>query len=253
MKPDNSKTLKGISVLVTRPAHQAQPLIENLRGLGATTISLPTIEIEFTCADITPALNSDLLIFTSVNSVHGAQHALQPPWNYTGKIAAVGKATASALEQLNLSVDIVPPTGAGTESLLVELEPYLLEGTRAIIIRGDTGRETLFEQLSKRKLQVSYLCVYHRALPAYDQAHINHLVGNNSPDIISVTSDLGLTNLLQIIPTKEQAGILRLPLVVNSERCATLAREYGFHGSIGVANPPGDAAQVTEILRLTRQ
>ena len=237
-------------MLVTRPAHQAQPLIEKLQDLSATTISLPTIEIKFVCSDLTQALNSDLLIFTSVNSVLGVQHAMQQPWNYTGKIAAIGKATANALKELKLPVDIEPTTGAGTESLLVELEPYLLEGTRAIIIRGDRGRETLFEQLSRHKLQVSYLCVYQRALPVYEQSYVSRLVSDNLPDIISVTSDLGLINFLQIIPAKDQKSILGLPLVVNSKRCAALAQEHGFRGSIGVADPPGDAAQVTEILRL---
>lgn len=238
-------------VLVTRPSHQSSGFIQLLKDAGVKPISLPSIDISFVSADVSAALSSDLVIFTSANAVNGAAHNETLPCNYRGKIAAIGKATASALLDRGIRTDFVPDKAYGSEALLEMLSNDLdLSELKITIVRGDSGREKLHQVLSQSGAQVHYLQVYKRGLPVYTDAHLRSVFETGIPDIVSVTSDLGLRNLLKILPGQLHGSIKTCHLIVNSERCASFARDHGFNAKIVVAKPPGDESQVTEILRL---
>lgn len=242
----SSSSDKPCSVLVTRPLHQAKHFIEQLRNRQFKVLHLPSIEIVFDSADLTETLRSDLIIFTSANAVTGANRNLQFPWNTKAKIAAIGSATADMLKQLDCRVDIVPHAAASTEALLEVIgHTANLDVT---IVRGDSGRNKLFDALTDQGAKPVYQSVYKRKLPDYSHAHIATLFREGLPDIISVTSDLGLTNLLAIIPS--ELNLQSKPLVVNSARCARIAVEKGFTSKILVADPPGDDSQLSKILSL---
>ncbi len=239
-----------IRVLITRPIHQTRHFEALLREAGLQPVSLPTIEIEYVRTSTELALNSQLIIFTSVNSVNGA-HENQPlPWKFRGRIAAIGDATKNALSALNTKVDLVPAGSASSEALLsIVNEP---PGSIVTIVRGDRGREKLYRELIDQGLTVQYLEVYKRKLPGYSDAAVNQLLSKSTPHIVSVTSDLGLENLLEIVPKAYRAPLFACPLVVNSHRCAGIAKARGFSNTIVVADPPGDLAQVSEISRLAQ-
>ena len=93
-------------ILITRPPQQASELADRLRALGATPISIPTIEIappaSFAVLDAALASLSsfDVVAFTSANAVTAFQQrarllgiAPQPR-----RIAVVGPSTARAVE-----------------------------------------------------------------------------------------------------------------------------------------------------------
>lgn len=237
-------------VLVTRPAHQSAQFIQQLEARGVHAVLLPTIEIEFESIDLTETQLSDLIIFTSANAVTGACHSDPFPWNSKAKIAAVGPATATLLEQLNCPVDIVPKSGASSEALLDTLsnEISTAANLKVTIVRGDSGRDKLFNALSAQGAKPRYQSVYKRRLPEYSKAHIDSVLKHGLPDVVSVTSDLGLKNLLAIIPAGFIQTLLSKPLVVNSKRCAQLAEEIGFSAEILIAEPPGDDSQLVKIL-----
>jgi len=237
-----------IKVLVTRPSHQTQRFAGLLKGAGLTPVFLPTIEIEFVKASIESAFNSNLIIFTSVNSVTGAHQNLPMPWSFKGSIAAIGNATKNALLNCQTKVDLVPSNGASSEALLATIDEP--PGSVATIVRGDNGREKLYQALTDRGMSVQYLQVYKRKLPSYSQTTIDQLFAKGLPQIIAVTSDLGLLNLLKIVPAPYLHSLFKCPLVVNSDRCVISAKKAGFTNSIVVASPPGDFSQFTEISRL---
>ena len=236
------------SVLVTRPVHQSSELIKLLNDKGIASVCLATIEIDYLHADLTDTLQSDLIIFTSVNAVHGANKSMALPFNSHAKIASIGKATTLALENLNCSVDVSPETGASSEALLEVIGD--VKNLAVTIVRGDTGRDALRAALTKRGATVRYLSVYQRKLPTYTKTEIQTLLKHGLPDVTSVTSDLGLHNLLAIIPNEFKAELFTKPLVVNSERCAKLARDLGFTADVLVADPPGNESQVKLITKL---
>jgi len=189
-----------MSVLVTRPAHQSAGFIDFLQAAGFSTVCLPTIEIEYVEADLTETLQSNLIIFTSVNSVIGANRCAPLPFQAEVNLAAIGTATQQKLESLNCTVEVVPRSGANSEALIQAIEEQLGDVTnlKITIIRGDKGREVLYTTLKERGAQVRYESVYVRKTPVYTKQELQTLADNGLPDIISVTSDLGLTNLLTI-------------------------------------------------------
>lgn len=243
---------KVTSVLVTRPVHQSAGFVSLLESENLRVVQLPSIEIEFTPVDLTESLHSDLIIFTSVNSATGAYRSLQQfhnaQWSSTAKIAAIGHVTAHSLKAFNISVDVVPDKGASTEALLEVIGD--VSNRSVTIFRGDSGREALYNTLTTRGAIVRYQSVYKRSTPDYPKARLDALLQQGLPDIISVTSDLGLTNLLSILPPDLIPSLLDKPLVVNSTRCAQLAKSHGFVAEIKVADPAGDTAQLSQILSL---
>ncbi len=240
----------ALNVLVSRPSHQSACFVEKLQHAGFNTLELPTIEICFTPADLTDTLQSDLIIFTSANAVTGADKSLPLPWDSQATIAAIGSATAQSLKHLNCSVDVLPQTSSSTEALLDVIGN--VTNLTVTIIRGDSGRETLYNALAERGARPIYQSVYQRKLPEYSQTRIQTLFNDGMPDIITVTSDLGLTNLLSIIPPALSPSLFSRPLVVNSKRCAQLAADKGFSAEIRIADPPGDESQLKEVLALSQ-
>ncbi len=96
--------LEGLRVLVTRPAHQSGALAALIESRGGTAIRLPVIEI-------LPARDRDaagalmggleafsLVIFISANAVREGL-ALVDRVPRRARVAAVGEASAAALEQ----------------------------------------------------------------------------------------------------------------------------------------------------------
>ena len=243
--------MTDISVLVTRPAAQSQHFAEMLTDAGLATDRLPTIEINFTEADLSDLDDHDLIVFTSVNAVTGAHRNKPLPWQTRAKTAAIGSATAKALENLATRVDLKPATGASSEALLEVIDD--VHNKKIAIVRGDTGRETLHDTLISRGAEVRYYSVYRRVLPQYTLEDLHKRFSAGLPDIISITSDLGLNHLMQLIPPQLKAELLQRALVVNSERCAESARKYGFTATVLVADPPGDTGQLPKILQIAKK
>jgi len=246
----NSSEVDGLNVLVTRPAHQSRAFIDALSDLGASVSHLPTIEIEYLQPDITSALKSDMLIFTSINAVQAAVAANATPWNYRGKVAAVGPATAKELESHNIQIDIQPTSGAGSEALLEEMGNLRIENLNITIVRGDTGRDKLNQALTQCHAKVSYLAVYRRVRPDYSEARLRKEI--SKPHIVTVTSDLGLQNLVELTPSDLKPTLFAAHLITNSDRCSMLAKTLGFKAQVLTANPPGDGGQLAQIRRCAK-
>ena len=104
---------------MTRPREQAASLLEPLEALGAEVLLVPTIRIVPRPFDdaVTAALRElstyQLVVFTSANAVRvfagylarGTEDGGMPPGPV---VAAVGPATAAALERHGLACHLVP-------------------------------------------------------------------------------------------------------------------------------------------------
>lgn len=213
--------LAGIGVLVTRPEHQAEPLASAVEAAGGRAIRFPAIEItpRPTAAIATDAAMlqpPDIAIFVSANAVlYGL--------GYTGaaRIAAVGPATAAAIEAAGRQVDIQPEGGFDSEHLLAEAELNDVAGKVIRIIRGQAGRELLAETLRARAATVEYLAVYARGAPRPDPATLDDLEAAwQRGDITAVTvmSVETLLNLLSLLPDELENRLRETLLVTPAER-----------------------------------
>jgi len=158
--------LRGVTVLVTRPREQAAELVDRIEASGAVAVMFPVIEIVArdraeVAAGAASAGDPDVTIFVSPNAVrYGLNYA-------GGRVAAIGPATAAAIETAGVAVDIVPERGFDSEHLLAEAALENVRGQRVRIVRGNGGREKIANTLRERGAVVDYLEVYARRPPAY--------------------------------------------------------------------------------------
>ena len=118
-KPNENHPLRGTRILVGRARHQAGILSSSLRGLGASVIEIPFIEIRKpkSFAAMDQALKSlatyDWLILTSANGVEAMWERLRKHRITRAKlrylrIAAIGPATKRAIVKHGLKVKMMP-------------------------------------------------------------------------------------------------------------------------------------------------
>ncbi len=166
--------LAGRRVLVTRAAHQAGKLSEGLRALGAEPVEVPVLEIRppESFAPLESALRNlsqyDWLIVTSANaanvlgiraSLEGFGLTRQPNL----KVAAVGAATAIAVEKIGLDVDLTPVSYVA-ESLVAELTPQIA-GKHVLLARAEIARDVIPDALRAAGATVDVVEAYRNAMP----------------------------------------------------------------------------------------
>ncbi len=246
--PHGDKSLPG--VLVTRAAERARVLVETLNTNGFRAVELPSITIKELPVDTRAfsELSVDAVIFTSQHAVDSMHKARAFPWtDYTGGLFAIGPATANRLATLKQSLTRQPVHPFNSEALL-SLEEFKNGKHRIVaIVKGKGGRDYLQQELSKRGVELHNIESYERVLPQYPGAKLDTVFTPDAVDVISVTSNEVLKNLLLIAGTRHTNFLLGLPVIVGSQRAANLAGELGFSNDIIVAGSPGDADMLSAL------
>lgn len=213
--------LQGVSVLVTRPRAQARDLVDAIERKGGTAICLPVIEImprdiaaiSSDAAKLPPA---DIAIFVSSNAVaNGISYA------ESALTAAIGPATAKAIEASGRTLGITPSGGYDSESLLREAALQNVGGKHIRIIRGNDGRELLAETLRERGATVSYLAVYERVMPEISDEsllEVEKACLGGEIRAITIMSIQTLNNLLSAVPQSLADELMKVPLVTPAAR-----------------------------------
>lgn len=224
--------LHGLNVLVTRPAEQAADFSEMISAAHGRPVGFPALEIlgpadkQQVRQQLKNLDRVDLLIFVSANAVRYAFPLLPDQIPLDLRIAAVGKATARALEEVGLDPTLVPESSYDSEGLLALPALQDVKGWRVLIVRGNGGREHLRETLEARGASVEYLEVYRRRLPRRNPAN---LIANwdRLVDVVTVTSVQALENLFTLLGEAGAVHLRQTPLVVASQRIAARAAEMG--------------------------
>lgn len=241
--------LTGLTILVTRPQPQANALAAGIGELGGEPIIFPTIAIEPIDAVISPEAH-DLVIFVSVHAVeHGARLIHKTP---ATRIAAIGRATAAALSAANLPADIVPDAGFTSEALLAHPSLQVTPGQRALIVRGEGGREMLRESLTTQGLTVNTLEVYRRVKPEVPTEKLAALELRwieEGIDAVTATSLETYTNLADMLPDRARDLLSNTSLVAPSHRIIDAARETGWNAEGLVSGSAEDAAILGTLAR----
>lgn len=236
-----SQPLTGTTIVVTRPAHQAGPLCRLIEAQGGKAISFPSLEIEGSNQP-QPLLQRleqfDMAIFISANAVEHALPLISKPMSSHITLAAVGKRTATLLQQLSGKPILTPNNGADSEALLAMPELQQVKGWNILIVRGEGGRELLAEALIERGAKIEYAEVYRRVRPNCDLAALQ---SQNRTDLMTATSNESLQNLYDMATESQRDWLLQLPLVVIGQRGAELAQRLGFRHPAIVATEASDA------------
>ncbi len=173
--------LSGKTVVVTRAAHQASPLAQRLRQMGAEVLEVPTIAIA-PPADGGRALVAALehlargaypwVVFTSANAVERFFAHVPDTRLLAGtKVAAIGPGTAAALRVYRVLADLVPPDFRA-EGLAASfpLAPPPPAPRKVLLPQAAGARPELKAELSRRGWEVdaveAYRTVPHEVGPA---------------------------------------------------------------------------------------
>lgn len=240
--------------LVTRPAHQAETLAQQIEAAGGEALRLPTIEI-VAPADTT-ALHAVLdrlpefgfAIFISQNAVRQCLPLLRARGIPPGlRLAAVGQGTRRALDEAGIDHVLAPKERFDSEALLELLPPAVVTGQAILIVRGEGGHKKLGASLTARGARVDYAECYRRALPHQPNAEILARLRRGEVDVLILTSIEGAQNLCTLVGATGRARLLATPVVVVSERLAQTCRELGFSAELCVAAQASDAAIVATL------
>jgi uroporphyrinogen-III synthase len=248
--------LAGIGVLVTRPEHQAQHLCQLIEAEGGAAVRYPALIIRPRAdraavrAAAGPADRYDLVVFVSANAVRFGADILGQRRDVP--VAAIGQATAAALNAAGYRVAVMPPEGADSESLLAMPELAHMNGQRVLIVRGSGGRELLFEAMSARGAQVQYAEVYTRepARPSRElQSEVETLWRQGGISVYSATSVELLESLVGIVTLRCRELMDSTALLTGSRRVAEAAARLGLGSPVLLADSPDDAALIGALVR----
>lgn len=234
-----------MAVLVTRPEAQGQALCQQLAHCGIHALHHPLITLKAGAdlPQLLPALHQcDLLIAVSQHAVTFTHQFLQSErscWPTSAIYLAVGQKTAHVLSKLSAQ-PVHYPDISDSEHLLALPALHAVQGKSVIILRGNGGRELIFDTLVARGAHVSYREVYQRVdLPfaseacvaTWQQADVDTLVITSSHQLMFFVSQLTATSL---------SWALGLKLLVPSDRIAHDAKALGFQTIVttgSAANP----------------
>ena len=230
--------LKNQKILVTRPMWQVEKLCRMIEEKGGIAIRFPVI-------DIVPPANKSIVIdmLSRLNNYHIAifvsRNAVDQTLKLLGKkrsilasleLVAIGMGTAQELKYADFK-NVIHASGLASSEALLEvkaLQPSNISNKQVVILRGETGRELLANELYKRGARVENICVYQQLCPSYEKAFLKKIWTENIPHLVVVTSSQGLYNLFNILKPTYHSTLLLIPLLVFSRRTADLAIKLGF-------------------------
>lgn len=191
--------LAGKRVVVTRPRHQAGPLVQALESEGAAVLVAPAIEI-VPPKDTTPldeALRAldrgefDWLVVTSANAVEATLDrltalSLQLPDGL--RIAAVGPKTRAALRERGAEADVVPERFVAEEVFRALAETTPLAGARMLLPRADIAKDLLRQRLREAGADARAVTAYRTVSASGAIEETRERVAAGEVDVVTFTS-----------------------------------------------------------------
>ncbi|MEY2508383.1 MAG: uroporphyrinogen methyltransferase / synthase [Verrucomicrobiota bacterium] len=203
------RPLFGKRIVVTRTRTQAGVLTQQLRGLGADVIELPTIRIEpptdlRAFAELVQDAHAyDWLVFTSPNGVSAFFDLFYKLYDDAreigaARIAAIGPATAQRLKDFHMHVDLQPEEFVA-ESLVREFRKAGgLENLRVLIARAEKARDLLPKELSALGAIVDEGFAYRTVPETRDDIGARRRLLEEGADLITFTSSSTVENFLAL-------------------------------------------------------
>jgi uroporphyrinogen-III synthase len=248
--------LDGVGVLITRPSHQAAALCRLFEVEGAAVTRFPAIEIQpladtrTWAARLKPLGDFDLIIFASANAVRYGAALLEQQRDLP--LAAIGPATARALNQAGYRVSIQPHEGFDSESLLRHPKLNSIAGRRVLLVKGQGGRELLQRELQRRGAALTLAEVYRREcrVAAADELRaLESRFERREIQVITATSGEIGGNLLVLATPALRRYFDAAHWLVPSARVADVLRQGGLEAPIVRAASAEDQDLVSAVVR----
>lgn len=239
--------LADLTLLNTRPAHQARPLTQLLQASHIQVIECPTIQVHLIDDVILnqPIADYDIIIFTSVNSLRGWQRLLQKnemaSISSRQKLVAIGKATAVFGQELGLNIDTLSQQHFDSESLLAHPSMQDLSAKKILLIKGEGGRDKMPSTFQQRGAKTTELAVYRRVPTPFCADAWQQFISGAHP-LLLISSYDSFRSLLKVL-SQEDSDYLQLDgtawaflasAVAFSQRIADKMQQAGWQRPIVV-------------------
>jgi uroporphyrinogen-III synthase len=206
----DSPSLSGLRILVGRARHQASALSSALREVDAEVLEIPFIEIRkprsYKLLDhsLRNLDSYDWLILTSVNGVEAVWKRLTK-LRITNtnlkllKIAAIGPATANAIEERGVKVDVIPKEYVA-ESVVTSLRNRA-KGKRVLLARAKLARDLIPRELRKLGAHVDIVEAYETVIPESSRKQLHAVLKSNTqrPHLVAFTSSSTVKNFVALL------------------------------------------------------
>ena len=187
-----TRTLEGRTILVTRPAEQAAPLVREMERRGARVLVAPTIRlVPARSAALTGALKDlaaggfEWLVLTSQTTVQVLEDRLDSGREVRAKVAAIGDGTAAAFRRWTRRDPDLQPSTFTTTALA---RAFPRGSGRVLTARADIAPPGLEEALAAKGWDATrvdaYRTVFARSLPRA----VRHALMWDEIDVVTFTS-----------------------------------------------------------------
>jgi len=214
-----SLPLFGKSILITRSAHQAAFLSEQLSLLGAEVIHRPTIEIRppGSFAELDACLQRgneyNWVLFTSVNGVRAFSQRMKElgvdiRLFHAAKFAGIGAATRKALGELGIRVDFVPEKFSAEGFIREFQEQYTdFSGMKVLFPAANIARDVIPDKLRELGAEVFHVTAYETAAPEHSSRDLRDVFNRHGVNLATFTSSSTVENFFALFPEQERQNI----------------------------------------------
>jgi uroporphyrinogen III methyltransferase / synthase len=237
------RPLAGRTVVVTRAAAQAQRFTELLQASGARVIEAPAIVIgapaswEPLDAALSALDSFTWVVFTSTNGVLMVDRRLAAlglgwPMLSGRRVAAIGPATADALREHGVRVDVVPAEYRA-EGLVERLRPRLTPGDCVLLPRAAQTRDVLVTELRELGVQVTEVAAYATRKAEGGAPRLAEALAAGAVDAVTFTSSSTARNFSEAFSDDERRSWRgRVAVASIGPITAATAAEYGLSTDI---------------------
>ena len=229
------RPLFGKRIVVTRASQQAPALTEKLSELGADVIEMPATQIAR--LDLSPLREEigrlsryDWLIFTSQNAIAIFWDQLlgegKDARALAGlKVAAVGPATAGALLEHGITIDVIPKRFVAEGLLEMMRARDDVAGKRVLYVTAEGARDVLQHGLMEIGADVTLIEAYHSIVDGEGAEKLVRAIEAGKVDLVTFTSGSAVRGYIDAVG-EELA--LRVPAASIGAQTSNALRDAGI-------------------------
>lgn len=241
--------------LITRPAGKADNLLASLDDQGIAYSYQPLIitqQVLLKAKDVKLLQQADLVIFVSVSAVNALEQQLSPE-QLPGQLFTVGSTTAALLQRWT-GREVIVPQDQRSEGLLMLPQLQQVDGKLIVVVRGNSGRELIKQQLISRGATVKYVQSYNRLPLPLDGAQLWQLWQQQQVRCIVATSNEILQQLFTLVPEAGLRWLQQRHWLLVSPRMQEQALALGISPQhISLAENANDQALLQQIIQLKKE
>ncbi len=203
------RPLFGKRVVVTRATQQASGLSERLRELGAEVLEMPATQIAR--LDLSPLRDAiqriadfEWLVLTSQNAVAIFWEQLlasgRDARSLAGlRISAVGPATAGALLERGITVDVIPERFVAEGLLEIMRARDDVAGTRVLYVTAEGARDVLADGLREIGAEVTVVETYRSIRDGAGANRLSRAIAGGKVDLVTFTSGSAVRGYVEAV------------------------------------------------------